>query len=151
MFKLIPLRQNRKSDHIARSEEIFDQFFDNFFRGDVLKHYKNTESICSSFKVDVIDATDRYILVAELPGIIKENVTLSYEANNLTISAIQCTSCNQDVNYIRKERYDGEFQRTFYVDNIQADSIDARFENGILYVTLMKNPIKSNKKNIEIK
>lgn len=151
MFKLIPMRQNRKSDGIAKSEDIFDQFFDNFFRGDILTQYRSDENMHSSFKVDVIDGGDRYILVAELPGIIKDNVKLSYESNNLTISTNQSRLANEELNYIRKERYKGDYKRTFYVDNIEPSSIDAKFENGILYVTLIKKPISTNKKNIEIK
>ncbi len=53
---------------------------------------------------------------------------------------------------IRQERFYGEMSRSFYVgDNIDENSINASFENGILKLVVPKKEIKDNKKLIEIK
>ena len=46
-------------------------------------------------------------------------------------------------NYIRKERHYGEFSRNFRLDNVNEKQISAKFENGVLHVTLPKIENKS--------
>ena len=56
---------------------------------------------------------------------------------------------DKEDNYIRKERNYGEFSRSFYFDNIQADKINAKFENGVLRITVPK-AIKEEEKGTSI-
>ena len=73
----------------------------------------------------------------------------------LTITAEKNSETNDedsDKNYVRKERSYGKYQRSFYVGDIDKDNIDAKFENGILKITMpKKEEEKSSKKTIEVK
>ena len=53
----------------------------------------------------------------------------------------------QEKNYIRKERHYGEVSRSFYVGNIDKSAISAKFENGVLEVTLPKQEKSINEDN----
>ncbi len=152
MFKLVPirpLRQTRKLRNSSNAEDVFDQFFNSFFNDDVFVSFDKLNSGISSFLVDVLDDGDKYIVEAELPGFDKENVKLEYHDQHLTIVAKR-PEASVDSNYIRKERCGGEFKRSFYVDNIVPDKINANFENGILRVTLHKEPLKNDLREITI-
>lgn len=152
MFKLVPVRSVRKTDPIGNSEQIFEQFFDDFFNPNMVSKMADLKNDASSFNVDVIDDGDKFIINAELPGVLKENLSLSYDGKNLTISTKTDTTKNEDgINYIRRERYSGRYERSFFVDNIVADTISATFENGILKIVLEKRPLGKISKEIRIK
>ena len=152
MFKLVPVRSIRKSDHIGNSEEIFEQFFDDFFNPNMVSKMAELKNDTASFNVDVIDDGDKYIINAELPGVLKENLSLSYDGKNLTIATKTDNFKNEEgVNYIRRERYCGRYERSFFVDNIVADTICATFENGVLKIVLEKRPLGKMSKEIRIK
>lgn len=152
MFKLVPVRSIRKADHIGNSEEIFEQFFDDFFNPNMVSKMAEFKSEAASFNVDVIDDGDRYIINAELPGVSKENLSLSYDDKNLTISTkVDATQTDENINYIRRERYSGRYERSFFVENIVPDTICATFENGVLKIVLEKRPLGKISKEIRIK
>lgn len=151
MFKLIPVRPMRKTSTAVKSEDIFDQFFDSFFNEDAYSSLNKLEKRLSGFSVDVRDDGSEYVIEADLPGFEKENVKIAYTDQQLTISAKrEDDHTDKKDNYIRRERYCGEFMRNFFVDNIDPDNITANFSNGVLRVTLAKNPIKNNTREILI-
>ncbi len=151
MFKLVPVRPLRKVNTMAKSEDIFDQFFESFFNEDPYTSLNKLEKRLSGFSVDVIDDGDCYVIEADLPGFDKDNVKLSYQDQQLTISAHR-VDLNEDKkeHFIRRERYCGDFKRSFFVDNIDPDAISASFNNGVLKVVLHKQPLKSNTREIVI-
>lgn len=151
MFKLVPVRPMRKVNSIAKSEDIFDQFFDSFFNEDPFTSFNKLEKRLSGFMVDVLDDGDRYVIEADLPGFDKENVKVAYQDQQLTITAHrQEQNEEKKDNYIRRERYCGDFKRSFFVDNIDPDAISASFNNGVLKVVLNKQPLKNNTREIVI-
>ncbi len=151
MFKLVPvrsLRQAKKLQNSSNVDAVFDQFFNSFFNDDVFVSFDKLNAV-SSFLVDVLDDGDKYIVEAELPGIAKEDVKLEYHDQHLTITAKR-PQLSLDSNYIRRERCAGELKRSFYIDNILPDEINANFDNGILTVTLHKAPLKNDLRQIKI-
>ncbi len=153
MWKLVPIRPNRKLRQIENSEDIFDQFFDNFFNEEAFASLSKMENVVTNFAVDVIDAGDKYIMYADLAGFKKEDVKLEYINNYLIITACrnQSEEIAEEVNYIRKERCTGSVKRSFYIDDIKIDTIAASFENGVLRVTLDKKPLQKKVAKIMIK
>lgn len=151
MFKLVPVRPIRKLNTLPKSQDIFDQFFDNFFNDEFYAPQNKIEKRWTGFSVDVLDEGDRYTIEADLPGFEKENVSIEYKDNHLTIEAKR-----QDLNeeksdhFIRRERFVGSVKRSFYVDSIDPDQIKASFNNGVLKVTLDKLPLKDNVRSIVI-
>ncbi len=151
MFKLVPirsLRQPRKLQNSLNVDAVFDQFFNSFFNDDVFVSFDKINAV-SSFLVDVLDGGDKYVVEAELPGVAKEDVKLEYQDQYLTITARR-PEVSLDSNYIRRERCGGELKRSFYIDNIVPDKINANFANGILTVTLQKAPLKNDLRQITI-
>ncbi|MFA5527395.1 MAG: Hsp20/alpha crystallin family protein [Peptostreptococcales bacterium] len=134
---LIPLTRS-----LQNSENFFDRFFkDDFFTNAV-----------SPMKVDIKDTADAYLLEAEIPGIEKEKLNIDYQNNYLTISANQVDELNEEKeNYIRRERHSQKMSRSFYIENISADRIDAEYKNGVLKITLPKDDVNAQKKTIQIK
>lgn len=126
-----------------------DGVFDDFFtpmKGDEF----------SKMKCDIYLKDDVYTMEMDIPGFDKQDVKIEVDDNDyLTITAEKSTSNDSeddDKNYVRKERFYGKYQRSFYVGDIDKDNIDATFENGILKVTMpKKEEEKSSKKTIEVK
>lgn len=149
MFKLIPYRKN----NLSRTEDVFDDFFDSFFNDDFFAPMKNLDNRMGGFKVDVSDQGDKYVIEADLPGMDKDNVKIEYSNKYLTISARreESSEVNKE-NYIRRERQCGEYRRSFYIDNVIPEDIQATFKKGVLRIELMKKPlINGEVKQIEIK
>lgn len=149
MFKLIPYRKNT----LSRTEDVFDDFFDSFFNDDFFTPMRSLDNRFGGFKVDVSDQGDKYLIEADLPGMEKEHVKIEYDNKYLTISARrEDTKETQENSYIRRERQCGEYRRSFYIDNILPEEIDASFRNGVLKIELKKKPqVTTGNRYIEIK
>ena len=132
MFGLIPF--NTKS--IDNKGDGFGNLISDFFDDDFFTpFYKEA----NTFKADIKETENEYLVEAELPGVKKEDISLEYKDNNLIISAKRNETINEEKdNYIRKERHYGDFSRAFYVDNVNKDDILAKFENGELKIVLPK-------------
>ena len=96
-------------------------------------------------KTDVKDTGDSYQLEMDLPGFKKEDVKVSLENGCLTISAEK--GMDQDENkkgrYLRRERYAGACERSFYVgEDVTEDEIKGEFKHGILKLTIPKKEAK---------
>ena len=124
-------------------ENLFDDFMDfpferEFFRGTPSRRTSSQ----SLMKTDVKELDGSYELDIDLPGYKKEDVSGKLENGYLSISA--STNKNNDEKdkdgrYIRRERYTGQCSRSFYVGNqVTQDQIKAKFENGILKLSIPK-------------
>ena len=136
MFGLVPF--NSKS--LQSSHDGFGSLFD-IFNEPFFNDFPMTSTTASKFKVDVKDNGKNYELTAELPGLSKENISLDYTNNYLTISAQRNDEKNENDdkgNYIRRERHFGSMSRSFYIDGIDEEKISAEFKDGILKVDLPK-------------
>lgn len=93
------------------------------------------------FRVDVSESDGSYTVTADLPGVKKEDINVGVERGTVTISAkLEKTSdIKKDDRLIRQERYSGSMQRAFTLGrDIDAEKIDASFQNGVLRVVLPK-------------
>ena len=101
-------------------------------------------------KTDVKEKENEYEVDIDLPGFKKEDVKAELKDGYLTISAAKGLDHEEekkDGKYIRKERYSGNISRTFYVgENITQEDIHAKYEDGILKLTV---PKKEEKKQEE--
>ena len=139
MFGMIPFDR--------RESSLFDML-DNFERN----FFGSSNNTASSFRTDIRDAGDKFILEAELPGFKKEDIQLDLKDGILTISA-QHSDENEEKgsSYIRRERRYGSFSRSFDVSGIQEDHITAAYNNGVLELTLPKaQPVVPASRQIDI-
>ena len=138
-------------------ENLFDDDwfdFDRDFWGRKNPLYgKNAKNI---MKTDIREHDEGYELDIDLPGFKKDEINVELENGYLTISAAKgLDKDEQDKKgkYIRKERYAGAMQRSFYVgDAVTEEDIKAKFEDGILKLSIPKKDAKAveTKKSIAI-
>ena len=140
MFGLVPFAARKD---LAKREDPFTQIFDvfnePFFHSGLAPFASDWGA--QSFRVDVKDTGEAYELTAELPGMKKEDVSLSYENSYLTIEAKkeeQKDEKDEGGNYIRRERSTGSMSRSFYIDGIDETKASAEFKDGVLKVDLPK-------------
>jgi HSP20 family molecular chaperone IbpA len=144
----------KPNKEIAREKhyDVFDPFFDGFFR---FPSFKNEfKDIDNTMKTDVREEENGYSLEIEMPGVKKENINLELNNGYLTIEAKQVSNDDEkDKNgkYIRRERYYGSCARSFYVGDISEEDISASLDAGILKVHIPKEKKEETKKRIEIK
>lgn len=145
MFEMVPSRRNNS---LRRRDDYDDSFVDEFFNSD----FFSPALMNNSFNVDVKETKDSYLMEADLPGVNRESIDLEYENNYLTISAKRSDTVEENGNnYVRRERRSGEFKRSFYVDNVEENKIDAVFNDGVLKITLPKQEKeRANKRRIDI-
>lgn len=94
-------------------------------------------------RTDVRETEKGYELDIDLPGFKKEDVHAELKNGYLTISAQKGLEKEEkkteEGRYLRRERYSGSLSRSFYVgDAITEDDVKAKFENGILQISLPK-------------
>jgi HSP20 family protein len=143
--------------HVDRDEFLtpFDRVFDEVFAA----HFPelNKELGVGFFekqsypRVDVIDYNDRVEILAEIPGLSKEEVSVDVQENVLTISGQKIKKVDDKESlgkYIRRELKHSSFKLG---DQIDRRSPSAKFENGLLKVTLLKiKPTIPETKKIKI-
>lgn len=133
MFELRPFNR-RRDDIMERFTKVFDDVFNQDFFPSVSRDYQ-------SLRTDITESNDAYFVEADLPGFSKDDIRIEIENNQLTIRAKredEKEERDKDDRIIRKERHFGEFVRSFYVENIDQDRVDATLENGVLKITLPK-------------
>ena len=138
------------------SENLFDDFFSdpldmvmprslNALYG---KHGKNL------MKTDVRETEDTYELDIDLPGFKKDEVSIDLKDGYLTISAakgLDKDAEDKKGKYIRQERYAGACSRSFYVGwDVEPDEISAKFESGILQISVPKETRKPEVKSTSV-
>lgn len=146
MMTMIPYRHRYFSRPVKPFESIMnDPFFRSFFSG-------SGDMLSSSFRVDIRDNQDAFVIEAEMPGLSEEQITLEVNEGVLTISAHYQTHTEQeDAGKMYSERRSGRMQRSFNLDSIDADSISANLKNGILYVNLPKEkPVEKSARRIPV-
>ena len=138
-------------------ENLFDEFMNDFPFFDDSDMRKAEKKLYGRrgkniMKTDIQEKDDEYLLEMDLPGFTKDEIQMSLDNGYLTISAAK--GLDQDAEekktgkYIRKERYAGACQRSFYVgDGITEADIKAAFKHGILTVHIPKKENKVPEKN----
>ena len=130
MFEMIPF------DRSFRRVAAFDPFreMENLSRALV-----GSANAVSAFRTDVSDTGDAFVLECELPGFKKEDIGIDIENDCLTIAVERkLDEENKKVNFLKRDRFYGAFSRSFDVTGINTDSIEAKYEDGVLTLTLPK-------------
>ena len=125
-------------------ENLFDDFFDDSFEREFRalnhnplfgKHGRNL------MKTDVRENGDQYELAVDLPGFSKDEIQVDLKDGILTIRAAKGLDKDQTDKkgrYIRQERYAGACSRSFYVGDVKPEDVSAKYEDGILRISMPK-------------
>lgn len=97
------------------------------------------DPLAGTFRVDVLDDKDHYELVADLPGLHRENIDVQAKNGYLTITANMDSSKHEEgENFVIHERRSGTVSRSFAIGDVNEDEIHAEYKDGLLHVTLPK-------------
>ena len=126
-------------------ENLFDDFFNDPF-GMVTTRAENPlygKHARNLMKMDVRETENTYELDIDLPGFKKDEINVELKDGYLTIGAskgLDKDETDKNGKFIRQERYTGACSRSFYVgDNVQPEDIGAKYEDGILRLSVPKN------------
>lgn len=117
----------------------FDDYMRDTRRALYGKHDKNL------MKTDIRENENDYEVAVELPGFRKEDLSVDVSDGYLTITAkkgLDKDEKDSDGHYIRRERYAGACARRFYIGDIKAEDIKAKYDAGLLVLTVPKPEAK---------
>jgi HSP20 family protein len=131
-----------------------DRLFDDFFSPAEARTFGGSGGGLLRPSVDIAETEKAYTVTAELPGLEQKDVELNLRDNALVLSGEkrqETSESNGGRSYT--ERSFGRFERVIPLgDEVDADRVEAAFKNGVLKVTLPKNPKAQDKaRRIEIK
>lgn len=134
------VRWNPVREMVAMQSAL-DRLFDEAWRG---ASANNPEGINSfNLPLDLHESDDAYTIVTEIPGVSVENINIRLDDNTLLIDAEipEQTIEKEGTRTLVKERRYGKFSRQIRLPyEVNADAVEASFENGVLHLHLPKVP-----------
>ena len=129
------------------NDNVFDNFFDFPFYDDRAEKKLYGHHAANLMKTDIQEHDDGYTLEMDLPGFKKEEIQIELNNGYMTISAAKGLDEDEkdkkSGKYIRRERYTGSCQRSFYVgEDVTEEDIKAEFKHGILKLFVPKKEAK---------
>jgi HSP20 family protein len=118
--------------------------FDDLFSRDLLNWGLNNNSVTNTTipAVNIKETKDSFDVELAAPGMRKEDFKVELDGNQLTISSERRTEeeTTDENRYTKREFSYQSFQRTFQLskDVVDADKIQARYENGLLHLVIPK-------------
>ena len=130
--------------------------FENLFRG-VPVWLANPETRAPAptqfprdvFRMDVTENDKEYLVLAELPGVKKEEISITINGNDVAISAEvkHEKDAENSETVLRAERYYGPIQRAFSLgQEVDEATAQAKFNDGVLELTLPKKTVAAAKR-----
>lgn len=114
---------------IKHNNDLFDGF-DGFFR----PFYQPTKDL---MRTDVKETETEFVFDVEVPGFKKEDISVTYDDGYVSVTAKREESEEGKDNFLRRER-NCSCERSFYVGEIDKTMIKAKYENGVLTLTIPK-------------
>lgn len=120
---------------VPRRMSLFDDRFEDFFKDPWF-----VQPAVNAMKTDILEKDGNFLLNIEMPGVKKEDITVSLEKGMLSVHASRNAvkeEQNTSGNVILRERSTGTFTRSFYVgDEVNEHDIKAKFDNGELQLVI---------------
>lgn len=101
--------------------------------------------------MDLVEGDEHYVLRADLPGLAEEDINIELASGVLTVSGERKASHTEEQGGFRRiERSHGSFSRSLKLpEGVDADAVQASFENGVLEVTIPK-PAQPKPRKVKI-
>ena len=129
---------------LLRYNDLFPRFFDDNYTKELNQRFENKEQPMASVPaVNVKEEADAYQVEVAVPGMKKEDFKVEIDHDLLKISATRKETKNENQKegrYSRREFFYQSFERNFRLpkNQLNGDKIEARYEDGILHLTLPK-------------
>ena len=148
MAGLVPFNKKNKEISTNTGFEDFYNVLDDYFSNDW--PFKRTLTH-DTFKVDVEDNGNEYLIEAEVPGIDKKDINVELNDGKLMISITRDeNSESKKKNFIHRERRYSYMSRSIYLEDAKPDGIKAKLENGLLKVVVPKEEKPNNSITIDV-
>ena len=125
----------------------FDDILRGFFRP--VRGDRGAQVAQQSFRIDVTEEDKAYIVHAEVPGVAKDDIQVTIDANQVSIAAEvkRTTERKEGERTLHVERYAGQLFRSFTLPTeIDEAASEAKYENGILELRLAKKAPQAGRK-----
>lgn len=140
------------SPRYSVNRNLVNEMLNSFLTSD---HHENYVHNCKCQPAtNVFETETDFRIELLLPGFAKEDVQISYHKNLLTVKVDKPEQSEKSENYKYAHREFGmyNFEKQFQVpDSVKVDNIDAKFENGVLYLLLPKKEEALEKAPVDIK
>ena len=122
-----------------------------FYLDDIFNDFEPEKKLMN-MNCDIYEKDNKYHIEMDVPGYDKKDINIEVKDGYLTVSASkEQEEKDEKKNYIRRERVYGSFSRSFALGDVDIENIDAKFDKGLLTITIPKQEVVENKKKIEIK
>ena len=111
-----------------------DEFFNNFFRESRVQRERKFSPLAN-----IVEKADKYLIHIEVPGVKKEAISIEVKNNSLTVKGKResLDSDNQKF-FTHIEIPSGTFARSWTLEDVETEGVEAAFHDGILELTLPK-------------
>ena len=130
----------------------FDPFeisFEDLFRGALLRPLNPETRAPAQFRMDVTENDKEYQVLAEIPGVKKEDISVTINGNEVAVSAevMHEKDVKDGETVLCSERYYGKIQRAFTLgQEVDEATAQAKYNDGVLELTLLKKAVIAAKK-----
>jgi len=135
--------------NLARYSYPLDETFDDLLKGFFVRPMTFENQAQAQFRVDVKEDDGAYVVQAEIPGVKKEDINVTINGNQVTISAEvkREREDKQGEKVLRSERYYGKAYRAFSLaQDVDEASAQAKYNEGVLELRLPKKAVVTAKK-----
>jgi HSP20 family protein len=135
MTRLSRTRNQNVNDLQREIDRMFGRFFPSQGQDD-----NSSQQAVWAPRTDLVEAEDAYRIQLDVPGVNKDDLTINYQENQLTVSGERKSDRTAEgEEYVRVERTFGHFHRSFTLPRtVNADDISASYENGVLTIRVPK-------------
>ncbi len=126
-----------------------DDAFDDFFKGFLMRPIRVEGQPEVQIKMDVKEDPKSYSVHAEIPGVKKEDIHVTVDGNQVSISAEvkNVKEVKEGEKVLRSERYYGKVARAFTLSqDVDDAAVQAKYSDGVLELTLPKKAVAASKR-----
>ena len=148
MTRLVPFNKRERGLSAAPGFEDIYNMIDDFFSSD----WPFRRSLAfDTFKLDVVDNGNEYLVEAEMPGVNKEDIKIEHSDGKLTISVLKDEEKEEKgKDFLHRERRYGSMIRTIYLEDSKPDGIKAKLDKGLLQITVPKEEKAATSVTIDV-
>lgn len=132
------------------NNDIFDAMNDWL---DFPRNFFDNKEMSKMMQSDVAENDKEYTVKVDMPGMDKNKININYNDGVLSISGSRKSfkdNSKKDNSIIHKERVEGHISRSFRLPNVVASNIHAKYDNGVLNITLPKQSAGNGDNSIQI-
>jgi HSP20 family protein len=134
------LTRRTRNRNLSSLQNEIDRVFDRFFPSREEERDGPSSQAVWRPRMDLLETDEAYRLHLDMPGMAKDDLTISYQDDELVVSGKrERLQAGDSEEFVRVERSFGQFRRAFTLPRtVDADNISAAYDNGVLTLTVPK-------------